>query len=268
MEKRNIKDISQSMSRIRKQKKKIITNYYYTYNHSEVLFDVIEREETILFGIQEVDIYRVFYYSCNEKELEDGLREMPEGTILDIIAKEDTLEDEWLNQAGFKLYNVYGRFGMVLPGYEEQKERMAENRLDQYYNEGYGEYAKAEDVEEIQEKIRGAFDSKTDHLFSDEQMNRLIQDKSVYVQRENGRIFCIVIYRIEGKKLYYNLTFNEGTADVSYSIEKKILLQAIRDYGVNYSYSWIALTNKKALKRNGAPSDDVYNYIYEKQEDK
>lgn len=38
MKKENINEILEVMNRIRKQKKKICTNYYYSYNASDVLF--------------------------------------------------------------------------------------------------------------------------------------------------------------------------------------------------------------------------------------
>lgn len=264
MEKKNIHEICKIMSAIRKQKKKIYTNYYYSYNASDVLFDVMKLDETVVFCIQELEIYRVFYYSCNVKELTDALSKMPKGAILDIIQKEKILNADWLDLSGFEQYSVYGRFGGPCSSYEEEKAMFEKNRMDAFYNEDYGQYARQEDVSEIQELISENFDVKTDHLFSDEQMKQLIHDKSVYIEKEDGKIICIEIYRIEGKKVYYNLTCNKGTADISYSIEKKILLQSIRDYGVNYIYYWIAMSNTKALRRKAFLTPHLYNYIYQK----
>lgn len=264
MNKKNINEITRIMSGIRKSKKKVYTNYYYSYNASDVLFDVMEFDETIIFCIQELEIYRIFYYSCNTEELADALSKVPEGSILDIIEKEETPVNEWLDSTGFELYSVYGRFGGQLPGYEEQKALFEKNRMDMFYNENYGQYAQREDLREIQTLIMENFDIKTDHLFTDEQMLQLIQDKSVYIEKEEGKIICIIIYRIEGKKLYGNLTYNKGTADISYSIEKKILLQSIRDHQVNYRYYWISMSNKKALKRVESVPPHLYNFIYQK----
>lgn len=265
MNKKKINEIARIMSGIRKQKKKVYTNYYYSYNASDALFDVMEFNETVIFCIQEMDIYRVFYYSCNVEELSDALSKMPEGAILDIIEKEMISDVKWLEESGFEQYSVYGRFGGLLPGYEEQKAIFEKKRMDVFYNEDYGQYAQQEDLREIQKLIAENFDEKTDHFFTDEQMLQLIHDKLVCIEKEEGKIICIVIYRIEGKKIYYNFTYNKGTADISYSIEKKILLQSIRDHGVNYIYSWIAMSNKKALKRNSFQSPHLYNYIYQKK---
>ncbi len=265
MKKENINEILEVMNRIRKQKKKICTNYYYSYNASDVLFDVWEMDETVIFCIQELEIYRVFYYSCNIEELTDALSKMPEGAILDIIEKQDTSFKEWIDLAGFQLYSVYGRFGIQLPDFEEQKSILEKSRMNKFYNENYGQYANQEDLRQIQKLIAENFDVKTDHLFTDEQMRQLIHNNCVYIEKEEGDIICIVIYQIEGKKLYYNLTYNKGTADISYSIERKIQLQAIRNYGVNYIYSWIDMSNIKALKRNSSPTPHLYNYIYQKR---
>lgn len=266
MEKKHIKEISLKMTEIRKTKRKVMTNYYLTYNGADVLFDTFVTEETIVFCIQENNIYRVFYYSVDEKDLIENLKKLPKNSILDIVAQEGSLDVQWLEGAGFYLYSTYARFGQPLLDYENQKELMSKNRIDAFYNEEYGECATVDDVQELQRLISKGFDEKTDHLFSDEELEDLINNKNILVQRESGEIFCIFIYKIEGKKFYYNLSYNEGTADVLYSIEKKSLLNAIKEYGVSYAYSWMALTNKKALKRSAVPADHMRNYIFEKKE--
>lgn len=265
MKKKNIKEIVRIMNEVRKKKKTVYSNYYYSYNASDVLFDVLKLKETIVFGIQELEIYRVFYYSCNVEELTEALSEMPKGAITDIIEKKEITDTIWLDSSGFKQISVYGRFGGPCASYKEQKAKFQKSKIDIFYDEAYGKCASEEDLGEIQKLIMNNFDFRTDHLFTDEQMLQLIRDNLVYVEKEEGNIICIVIYRIEGKKLYFNLTYNRGTADISYSIEKKILLQSIRDYGVNYTYGWIAMTNKKALKRSSFSYPHLFNYIYQKK---
>lgn len=262
-----ITNISLIMRTIRKKKKKILTNYYMTYNQSDKIFDVIESEETVVFAIQEGVIYRIFYYSCDENDLIECLSQIDRACVLDIISKEEEMGYAWLEKANFEFYSKYIRFGSVLPTYEEQVLTMKNNRLDSFYNEEYGEYAQEEDVAEIQKLISAAFDAKTDHLFSDEELLNRIKKHQVLVDRDQGAIYCMLIFDITGKQFYYNLVYNEGTADVSYSMEKKALLYAIKEHGVNYAYSWIDIRNKKALKRNTAKPDGVYNYIFKRKEE-
>lgn len=253
------------MQNIRRSRKNIYTNYYLSYNGTNVIFDILSGDETIIFCIWEKDIYRVFYYSCNLSELVSLLKHTPSGAIIDIIAKEENPDMDWIKDANYNLYNTYARFGQKLLTCQEEIERLAKHPLDAYYNENYGSYATEQDLQQLQFIIEKSFDKKTDHLFTDEQLLELIRKNWVLIEKEDGIIYCVVIFQIEGKKCYYNLTYNKGTADVLFSIEKKIRLNAIKEYDANYIYSWIALSNKKALNRCIVPRDGVYNYIFEKE---
>lgn len=266
MGKKTIQEILARMREIRSQKKNVLTNYYFTYNNKpEILFDVIDGIDTVIFGVQEMYVYRVFYYSNNKKELLKLLCDIPEGAVLDVVTKEENLDTHWLEKADIFWYNTYGRFGSLLLPYEEQKRAYESNKLDMFYNEQYGEYAKETDVREIQKLLRKNFDTKTDYFFTDDELRKLIEEERVVVEREQGSIYFIFIFRIEGKKFYTNLLYNEGTADISYSVEKRLVLESLQRYGVKYIYFWAALDNKAALKRNGNPVADSYNYIFEKK---
>lgn len=265
MEKMSIEEIIQIMNTIHRNKKKIYTNYYANCNNNSHVFDVFFQGETIVFGFHDYDIHRVFYYSSDKKELLSCLKQVPKGAILDIVTREAEFDIHWIEGTGFRLYSTYGRFERKLLGCEEEQERMSHDLLDSYYNEQYGEYAQIEDVEEIQKIIRNVFDEKADHLFSDDNLRELIRKNWVIVQRENHKIFCIYIFKIEGKKLYSNFSYNEGAADVLYSIERRVLLDAIKNYEVNYSYAWFSLANKQALKRSYMTFDHTFNYIYVKE---
>ncbi|MCM1232283.1 MAG: hypothetical protein NC489_19335 [Ruminococcus flavefaciens] len=264
--KKEIGEILQQTHKINRQNRRIWTNYYHNYSSSSLLFDVIEGESTIVFGIQEGSIYRVFYYSYDNKELANCLKQTPNGAVIDIVTKEKDLNSGWLLSAGFLPYAVYGRFGHVLHTYEEELKQMTSQRMAPFYNENYGECATESDIKEIQDLIFDTFDEHADHLhFLSKELRSLIKKKWIWIQRDDGKICCIFIYNIQGKKIYYNLSINKSSADVLYSIQRKVLLNAITEFHVTYAYGWISLKNKSALKRNQYPSFDTYNHIFYKK---
>lgn len=259
----DIGEIRQIMNRISMSGQTILTNYY--YNDLSGRFEVIQRKSTVIFTVNDGEVFRAYYYSSNQKELTECLKTLPLGTIIDIISKEKNVDMEWLNEAGFFPYATYGRFGRTLHTEREERERMSTNPLDRFFSDKYGEYAKKSDVAELQKIIYDTFDANSDHLLSDREMLELIEKKWVIIQRDRNQICCVFIYRIEGKKIYYNLSINKSTADVLYSIQKKALLSAISKWGVRYVYGWISLNNKQALKRNQYPMFEIYDYILQKK---
>lgn len=262
MVQKDIGEIQQIIDGFKEKGKRTKTNYYYTYQNFSDSFDVWEGTATIVFGIKEGMVYRVFYCSQNEEELGECLKQVPEGAVLEFITKEKVINENFLARAGFELYDTYGRLGRSLLGYEEEKERMKMQRMGCFYDDSYGEIATKHDLSELQKVIYGTFDVKADHLLTDKEMLELIEKNQVIIQRECGKICCIFIYKIQGKKIYYNLSLNRSTADVLYSIQQKELLKAIREKGVIYMYGWISLNNKAAVKRNENISIDKYNYIF------
>lgn len=146
-------------------------------------------------------------------------------------------------------------------GAKEERERFSHNPLDRFYREEYGRLAKKEQLAEIQKILRERFDRYADHLYSDEEMEELIVNNQVWIQCEDNQITTIFVYKIEGKKFYSNISFNDSTADVLYSIQKKVLLKAVEEYNITYYYGWIRINNRQALKKNHYPDFDAYDYV-------
>ncbi len=263
-----VSEIREKMRLIHSECRTPLSNFYNNIPHVETIsFDCILESHTIVFCMEDVGIYRAYYYSSDPIELGKTLSKLPAGTIIDIVDRDRVPDYPWISGTGFELYTTYIRFGRTLTSYEEVVKQMADNPVDVFYDETYGQYPTMEDIPEIRTLIDNGFDPKTDHLFSNEQLKELIEEGAVTVERDSDGIYCVFISRIFGKKYYANLIVNQGSADVSYSLEKKALLKAIKEHGVNYMYAWIDERNKKALKRAaGFPEDNLFNHIYEKKE--
>ncbi len=262
--KMEIRDILVRSKKIRVPGKKMISNYYMNYSDKDkLLFDIYETEKTVLFGFKEGNIYRVFFYTVEPSDLIFLLKQNIQGEeVIEIVSKESLDSYRWIENTGFRWYKTFERYGTTLQSYEETKRNYEKSRMNNFYNENYGQFATMEDIPDIQCCIKNQFDERADHFFCDKDLADLISNKNIYVEKENGHIYCICIFRIEGKKIYFNLSYNMGTADVLYSIERKILLNAICEHKVTYSYCWMDQENVKAQKRRGAPSEHIYNYIF------
>lgn len=267
MDKISLGEIKDCMNKIHAVCRRPLNNYYNNYSgdSDDRIFDCIKGSDTIVFGTDDNGIFRIYYYSADEDSLINSLKRVPEGSILDIVDRVRTSNYPYIEESGFIPYTTYIRFGRKLNDYDSQLELFKQLPLDEFYDESYGRPAQLADIQYIQEMIEKGFDPKTDHLFSDKDMEELIREGSVYVEGAGDDICCVLISRILGKKYYVNLIMNLGGADVSYSMEKKVLLEAIKNHGVNYQYAWIDERNKRALKRAGLPEDNQFNHIFEKK---
>lgn len=241
--------------------KRVKTNFYGQMELRNQEFQTVQTDQTIVFWYHDSNICRVFFYSVQESEIKDLLKKVPQGAVMDIISKHKDEEEQWKALTGFSVLSVYGRFGRNIESAEQEQERFKKNPLDRFYREEYGCLAKKEQLYEIQHILRTHFDDAGDHLYSDEQMTELINNKRVWIQCEEDKITTIFVYKIEGKKFYSNTSFNDSTADVLYSIQKKVLLQAIEEYGIIYFYGWIRINNRQSLRKNHYPEFDAYDYV-------
>ena len=264
---RSMVNIAQIQEKIHLIKKKgssiaVICNYYNQANLVTKEFETWEAESTIIFWYEEMSICYVFFCSYDEKELYHGLQQLPEKAVFHVASKNKDVAELWEKRTGYRLYSIYGRFGYTLGSLEEEKQRFASMKLDRFYDENLGYIAKKEDLLEIQELIYNNFDPFCDQLFSNEEMENLIENKNVWIEREGKEICTIFIFQIIGRKFYSNISVNYSTADILYSIQKRARLYAIEKYAVNYYYGWISLENKQAIKKNNPKTYDLYDLIF------
>lgn len=259
-----IQEIMQFILSLRKSKKKLLTNYFLTYQNSEQDFPTWKGEETIVFSVQEEKLQRCFFASTNEKELNSLLKELPSGTVMDYIIKKKETDFCW-TEAGFGLYRTLIRY--TNPSWEDESRPKSKRALflEQFYDENIGQFATVEDAEEIYELLYKIFDVRVSRLPSMQQLIEMIKKKWVLLYREQGRIIAFLMYQIEGRKYYGYQIYNEGTADITYNLERKATQYAKSAYQVKSSYGWVEIDNFGANDRcDGGNFDGTYDYIFVK----
>ncbi len=85
-----IQEIVKEISSLRKTKKKLISNYYMNYQGSDMEFDIWKGLETIIFCIQEENVYRCFFATTDVVELNSLLSKLPSQTVMDYLTKDES----------------------------------------------------------------------------------------------------------------------------------------------------------------------------------
>ncbi len=246
---------------LRKTKKKLVTNYYLTYQNSQQDFETWIGENSVVFCVQEENLVRCFFASTDMEELNHLLANVPEGAVMDYISREEMRQFPWVDSGIFEHYTTLMRH--TNSNFSEESPKSKRSLfLEQFYDESIGEFARQEDAEELYDMLYKIFDYRVSRLPSRQQLSDMIDKNWVLLYRENDRIVAFLMYQIEGRKYYGYQIYNEGTADITYNLEVKANKYARDHYPVNSSYAWIEVGNKAANDRVGASFDGTYDYIF------
>lgn len=258
-------DIYSLQMEIKKNGKEYYTNYYALDPVED--FQILRGKESIVFFVREEFFQRAYYFTSDLDELVTLLMRLKGMVVMDIICQGDMKEEEKriLEQAGFENYAVYcKRQYMLEKGGRTKKDN---GIFEEFYDPGFFQLAKAEDVQELKDLLYHVFDPITTHLPTKEQLLEMIQNQNVVLYRVNGRIVALHVFLIQGRKLYSNISYNITSADVLYSMERRAREWAYEKYGVKWVYAWYDITNTKALRRSVYTDTGQRDYIYVKQEE-
>ena len=88
--------------------------------------------------------------------------------------------------------------------------------------------------------------------------------RQIIFHKIGDKIECFFIYRREGKKLYCAFSYNHASADILYSIERRVKEIEYEENGIKMHYAWFNAENKKALRRNAWKDTKIRDYIFVK----
>lgn len=267
----NIDDILIKIADIKKNRKKVINNYFGEFNNNkDKIFNGLILKETLIFMYNDHGINRVYFYSCNEEELKKCLNELPLNSIFDYITRNPEEYKELFIDCKYDVFALFQRMVPKKMSFDEKEKfekRMSSIRKANTYNEEHVCIASLSDAEQIYNKLYEVFDPRTSHFCSVDELCKLIENKWVYIHKENNRINAIYIYKIEGKKKYGYQLYNDGPVEIIYSLCMKAD-EEIAKQDIKYSYGWVDSKNRRAIRFNeffGSRLDDLYDVIYEKR---
>lgn len=246
----------------------LYSNMYQFYNREteELLCDYRIAHSSLLFSYcDQNEIHRLYFLSFDLQELSKELVYFPKGYILDYICKGANLLDSYFCDGGFKKIASYVRKSTNLRADGNDFKRSHSDILDKYYDENVGEYAEEKDAEEIAALLNQVFNREADRIPSVDDLRDYIRNHWVLIYRLSGKIRCLYIYQIQGRRFYSNFSYNSLPAIVLYCLEKRAHTDVIRNYDVRIKYSWINTENTRSLRRNVLQYDDMYIYVYKKE---
>lgn len=263
-----IYDILNICTSIKKEKKITYCNYYNKYNNSNIEFDVIQDMGTIIWGLQEEFVYRIYFMSNNFYTLSNCLKRVPKGAVTDLICKGEIGQlGEIIKKSGWKNYAEYVR--NTVPVKAKKEKTKMELLLEKMYNPDCAQLANESDIPAIRKLMIDTFDPVNSEILTENELRELIRGESVWLYKINEKICTLYIYRIEGKKRYGAMTYNCLSADYLYSVTRKANDISNKKHNPISHYGWIDLKNKKirrTLEKQGSISfDGIKNYIYQKQ---
>lgn len=268
----NISAILNRCKEIRKEQKTIYSNYYNKYNGSDVEFDVIEGQGTIVFGVPEEFIYRIYFYSNDPDVLKECLAKVRKDAVTDCVCKGDIGEiGKVIEESGWRKYGEYARTMLPVPNIKKKKTSM-ELLLEKMYNPDIATLADECDIPAIRKMMLDTFDPANSEIIGEEELKRLVGEETVWLHKVNGEIATCYIYRIEGKKRYGALTYNRLSADYLYSVTRRAHEISNEKHKPEWHYGWINIENTKIIRTLKATGDfkldGVKNYIYKKSGDR
>ncbi|MCI8454786.1 MAG: hypothetical protein HFE84_09260 [Lachnospiraceae bacterium] len=268
----NIGQILEEMTRIRRLKARVMTNYYNQCQTYKEPMKCQTAPKSCVFIWPEDGIDRVYFYSSDKEELVQILSNIPQGAVIDYITKDKEDSTAMFLQAGYKKHLEYGRFVIKQRSKEaEEMEMLLQSDTSiskQLYDNGYGEPALVSDAEEIDRQLREKFDPYEAHFYSLEKLREYIKKGWVWVAKENGKVIAANMFEIQGVKSYGAYLYNYGSVEVLSALLEKSS-EYLSTLGVSYFYCWMNLANKRILRYNmeygGYVPDGLYDMIYVKE---
>lgn len=209
-------------------------------------------DESAILRCKYEDYSRLFVLSNSKSDFLKLFQTLPEDRyVLNYPAKSANVQfDALLLECGFEHVKTY--------------KRMSNTNIAEWSDVSKIQYACENDVDDIITllTVETRFVNYLDYLPNASELNDLIKDKLVLVNRENGIIVGVLIYQIFGKRYYLRAWLDKG------SDGSKLLLDVyslLKSKDARYVYFWVDSENKRVIKMHsimGANFDGLNDYIF------
>jgi len=238
--------------------KKILSFHSYS-NYFGQSFDAgdryLETEHTFILAKPSDNFYRLFLSSNDREEAIALLKSMKGINVINLPSKKEI--NGWVQFMADALYEniaIYERYFY--------NEFWQGGTLDQI------NFAKPDQVGKIYDLLYGheGFSLYTDYLPSKEELNQLIEDGFIIVNKSSGLLTGALLFKIEGKKCYLRAWIDKNHKEGS-----KLLFDIhtiMREKGITYAYLWVNSENKRVKSMHqflGAKPDGLKDYTFIKR---
>ena len=244
-------ELKEELDQLKKREGHLISNVVGLNLKEDEEVTVFNNEKGIAFIVNEPLRQRGYYSVTDYSELIRLLQQHPSGVVIEYLHKEETIDEmeTWFQKGGFAFYKRYIRSTVL---YKKNPYSIPETGrrklLTELYDPNCKEFPQLSDVQELYELTLDTFDPLTDDIPTVERWKKIIENKECVIYREEEKIICYYMYRLEGKKLYSNIALNQGGANWLYNLERSTF-EFFWNEGVRVFYAWIDEENEKARRR-------------------
>lgn len=247
----NIDEINNKIREIKKcaARETFLSNYMPTKIGKADKYKVWYNDNGIVMLVENPYNEEAFFVSNDEEALIELLEELPSKTMIESLYQDEDKLLPVCERAGFQLYSTFER---TIVTYEENPysipEKGKRKLLQEYYDPNCGEYATEEDIKQLDVLHKHAFDIYGDDVFSTDEWKQIIQKKECMVYKENDLILSYFVWKVEGKKLYSNVSYNSTTANILYNMERRVF-EECWEQGIRTLYFWVKRENVRGMNR-------------------
>ena len=246
------------MTRIKREKGEVITNFTLSSVDEEACEQVYSTDTCYATLYWDIDKYVLNFVVASLEDLHNLVQSIPDNTTIPIVYKEECELNSFFMPMDLTLHATYQRTTVRYKSNPYLFPEISKRRqiLPKMYDPHCGEFPLEEDAEELDRLCRKVFDPICDDMFTIEQWKQMIRDKNILVYKDDEEeITAVYVWRLEGKKLYSNMSVNTGAANTLYNMERRVFEKMWND-GIRVFYGWGNLDNVDA-KKHAMPENAI-----------
>ncbi len=254
MENKFVKESKEAIEKLiddwKVEHKPVLSNYYGLATGFDYDYQIVD--STIVVRKKEGDFYRLFVLSTDATELTTILSCLQEEHVINIPSRKPI--DDWqavMKDSGFEYYSTYSRYcNTKIATMKKHKTTL-------------NIHATIENAEEIYQLLTETFSPYTGHLPSKEELEEMILNQQVLVDKySDGHVCGVNIHTITGVTGYGNAWVDKGEHAVELLLD---MYNEMIEKGVKRHVFWVNDANTGVAKMHikmGAKPDGLKDYTY------
>ncbi len=256
------RELIKKFSDIRKRSTHFCTNMY-SYQFKDIL-DLKESKDTITILVQDRDVKRIYFATCDLENMAKFIKEWPSGSGIDYLSRnEEELElESELKNVGFEKYATYlkaenNQISNTLLGLDE-------NKYEYEFCESCVSEINIRDASKIIETLYSVFNPLTSHIEDRNEICERIMRGNIVVHKEFGEIVTLLTFNPKPKKLYMEHMINKSDSKYMHLLYYYVLKKEM-EKGITSVDTWIREGNYRAfnfVKRYGLMPNGLKNFVF------
>lgn len=241
---------------------KTLGSLYYTNYHGEcnnklgTFVNFVKLPKTICFGIDDNEVYRLFFFTCDVKELNDTFSFFPVGAVIEYTGLTENPDIDFDSISCIEQIDSFKRYKTNLSNFGF-KEKLDNSFYKRFVN-NCGEICSLSDFDEMKLLLGKIFDKRVSHLPNDEELGELIKNDNVFVVKNDEQIKTFWIFKKEGKRIYSYQAYNSIQGTYLQSMWFR-LFEEFKDAGFRECYAWVSDKNFFSLNLHYK-----FNFIFDR----